>query len=504
MNERDLDLERQLRAWYRREIDDDLPTPTRLVQDVRSIPRNIGDIARHHDRRRGLTLLAAAAVLAVAGGVVLIGTGQHAVVPFPSARTTAAPSLAAEPSPVVQPSPAVRSSAPPTSVTAPSIAPAVTVSGGATWQPAGTMSTPREVPTATLLLDGRVLVTGGTNVDSPALASAEVWDPATRTFTPTGSMHVGRVGHAATLLHDGRVLVVGGDEQRDALTDLEVWDPATGEFTMVATSPDRRRSGLTATTLADGRVLIVGGVDCPRNFVTNKPSICLDPNPDATLLWDPESNALSSGGDLHLDRDWHSATHLPDGRVFIVGGTGEVAGQPESAEVWDPVTGRFQVVGEPIDYRAGVMSSTLLPDGHVLIVGGYTGSLTRNDAWDGPLGTAELWDPATGMFSRAGKMHHIRVGHQAALLGDGRVLVVGGTGAATKDFVNVGLRSSELWDPTTMTFSPGPAMVEGRRGFTLTTLADGSLLAIGGEARNDRGESTEVRDTAEILGAPTR
>ena len=164
------------------------------------------------------------------------------------------------------------------------------------------------------------------------------------------------------------------------------------------------------------------------------------------------------------------------------------------------LTGRFQVVGEPIDYRDGVMSSTLLPDGHVLIVGGYTGSLTRNDAWDGPLGTAELWDPATGMFSRAGKMHHIRVGHQAALLGDGRVLVVGGTGAATKDFVNVGLRSTELWDPTTMTFSAGPAMIDGRRGFTLTTLADGSLLAIGGSARNDRGEDTKVRDTAESWG----
>ena len=177
---------------------------------------------------------------------------------------------------------------------------------------------------------------------------------------------------------------------------------------------------------------------------------------------------------------------------------------PESAEVWDPATSSFQLVGEPLEYRSGGGTATLLPDGHVLIVGGYTGSLTRNDAWDGPLGTAELWDPATGIFSPAGKMHHIRVGHQAALLGDGRVLVVGGTGAANKDFVTVGLRSTELWDPITMTFSPGPAMIDGRRGFTLTTLADGSLLAIGGEARNDRGETTEVRDTAEILGAPTR
>ena len=140
-------------------------------------------------------------------------------------------------------------------------------------------------------------------------------------------MHVSRVGHAAALLHDGRVLVVGGDDLRNALTDLEVWDPATGEFTIVATAPARLRSGLTATTLADGRVLIVGGVDCPRDYVTKKPSVCRDGDPLATLLWDPASEVLSSGGELHLDRDWHDATLLSDGRVLIVGGTGESAGR---------------------------------------------------------------------------------------------------------------------------------------------------------------------------------
>jgi hypothetical protein len=60
--------------------------------------------------------------------------------------------------------------------------------------------------TATLLLDGRVLVAGGGSNGT----SAELYDPATGTWSPTGSMSVGRAGFTATRLADGRVLVAGG------------------------------------------------------------------------------------------------------------------------------------------------------------------------------------------------------------------------------------------------------------------------------------------------------
>jgi hypothetical protein len=68
------------------------------------------------------------------------------------------------------------------------------------FSPTGSLSTARYIPTATLLLDGKVLVAGGLNFVSGYLASAELYDPATGLFSSTGSMSTARVSHTATLL----------------------------------------------------------------------------------------------------------------------------------------------------------------------------------------------------------------------------------------------------------------------------------------------------------------
>ena len=70
---------------------------------------------------------------------------------------------------------------------------------------AGQMNSPRYYHEATLLKDGRVLITGGCN-RAGSLASAEIYDPASGIFVPAGEMTTARCGHTATLLLDGRVL----------------------------------------------------------------------------------------------------------------------------------------------------------------------------------------------------------------------------------------------------------------------------------------------------------
>ena len=73
------------------------------------------------------------------------------------------------------------------------------------------MSSPRSMPTANLLTDGRVLVAGGVGSGASAVASADLYDPTSRTFTPTGSMSNPRFAASSVRLLDGRIFVAGGE-----------------------------------------------------------------------------------------------------------------------------------------------------------------------------------------------------------------------------------------------------------------------------------------------------
>ncbi len=500
MNDTDLELERLLRTHFRDARAED-PTPSALRTAVLAIPQTVREAdTRGSGKRRGVLLLAATVALgAGAFGWATLGGG------LPPEPNPSLPAYLADPSPKVTPAETKNPQESPEGPTATEAPPVIVPNTGegiaVGWLPAGTMSTPRALATATVLEDGRVLVTGGfSGTGRRSLASAEIWDPATRTFTPTGSMGRQRVGHAATLLNDGRVLIVGGEPGVETPNELgaEVWDPATGRFQVVGTIP-ALPPGVTATTLLDGRVLIVGSDVCLGPQTTGRGIPRCDGKSASTWLWNPDGSYVI-GPPLHEHRNWQTATRLPDGRVLIVGNISWGIDTPESAEAYDPVTNAFSRVGEPKDYTISGHTATLLGDGRVLITGGDTDDPTADRLAVGVLRTAEVWDPASGTFVRAGRMDIRRRAHQAALLPDGRVIVVGGSRPRTGDFHDPGTATTEIWDPETGTFSRGPQMASPRERPTLVTLHDGSLFVIGGngdyDARNDVGETL---DTAEIL-----
>jgi hypothetical protein len=75
-----------------------------------------------------------------------------------------------------------------------------------TFSAAGAMGTARQSPTVTLLINGKILITGGANPTDGYASSAELYDPANGGFNPTGSMSTGRVWHTATTLSNGKAL----------------------------------------------------------------------------------------------------------------------------------------------------------------------------------------------------------------------------------------------------------------------------------------------------------
>jgi Kelch motif/Galactose oxidase, central domain len=274
----------------------------------------------------------------------------------------------------------------------------------------------RAYHTATRLPNGRVLVVGGTPRDwtfeGPFLASAELYDPTTGTFSATGSLATARNEHTATLLLDGRVLIAGGnDAEAHSVASAELYDPKSGTFGATG-AMGVARGFHTATLLADGRVLITGG--CPTGW--NGPFVA------SAEIYDPKTGRFSTTGSMHVARVSHTATLLANGQVLITGGTADGTTSLASAELFNPKTGKFTATG-PMTTGRTFHEATLLLDGRVLLTAGDPDGWV----YHGPfLGSAEIYDPKTGTFAATGPMIEKVTSQSATLLADGRVLIAGG------------------------------------------------------------------------------
>lgn len=318
----------------------------------------------------------------------------------------------------------------------------------------GSMGWPRASHAATLLAGGEVLVTGGTSGPGETLVEAERYDPVTGQFTLAHSLLGARNAHAAVLLEDGSVLVMGGQSPL-ALSSAERSSPATGEFAATGAMGEARLLH-TATVLQGGKVLVVGGLSARGGAA-------------GAEVYDPATGKFAPTGPPVVRRFGHTATRLGSGKVLVAGGISTAIGEVvvASAELYDPATGQFTATGDLGAARAD-HTATLLLDGTVLVAGGFD----RVDRGV-PLDTAERFDPATGRFTPVGSLPGARAGHQATLLPGGQVLVTGGAGVTV-------LASTALFDPTSRAFHAAGPLLAPRYLHQATLLPDGRVLVTGG------------------------
>jgi YVTN family beta-propeller protein len=296
-----------------------------------------------------------------------------------------------------------------------------------TFSSSGNMNFARSGHTATLLNNGKVLLTGGWDNSFPQpviQSSAELYDPSTGTFTLTGSMNTARVYHTATLLPDGTVLIAGGDGNGtyffSPLASAEIYDPITQTFTTTGTMSTVRMY-CSATLLNNGKVLIAGGENAFYNSI-----------PEAEL-YDPSSRTFTVTGSLNGARQSQTATLLNNGKVLFVGGT-STTGTSSTNELYDPSMGTFSATGS-MTFARSAQGATELNNGTVFVAGG------QSDDTGNFLAGGELFDPQTGNFTNAVSLSTARYYHTQSLLNNGSVLIAGGP-----------TTSAELFKP--VTFAP--------------------------------------------------
>lgn len=282
------------------------------------------------------------------------------------------------------------------------------VAQGGRWQRLGNLAVARAAPAVVTLPDGNVLVAGGSGQ-----ATAELYDAALGSFLPVGSMSYGRSYATATLLPDGTVLVAGGSGAGGTLDSAEIYDPATRSFRLLEARMSSPRERHTATLLPNGEVLLVGGLDSRTGSI----SLC--------EIYDPRRQTFRVTGGMSLSRYGHAAallpgdTESPAGYVLVVGGVRSFNGQrvPQStAELYALSTSSFAPAGLMSTGRDRPTVTYLPLLGRAIVIGG--------DGRDGQI--AEFYDLTTRAFSLAAAMTLDRSGHQTVPLADGRLLIISG------------------------------------------------------------------------------
>ena len=330
----------------------------------------------------------------------------------------------------------------------------------------GSMSVGRHLRSAALLVDGRVLVAGGSDVQDAPLLTAEVYDPQTGQWAATGSLHHPHRYALLVATADGAALIGGDDPGQDTL--LETWSSTTEQWTQTIVPPfmsrvdgawrdgdhllvlclpdallddmefravdltngqlDSLPSPITARhnslncQLSDGRILLTAGVSYgvgsggePVEFLTRECEV-----------YDPVARGWRPVGDLtvphmHTDRAGQSLVALPDGGALMVSGSGLGAQlYTDVVERWTSATGAWDTK-EPLTQSRDAHTTTLVQSDSVLVVGG--------EGPNGPRSGCYSYDLASDSWSSADSLTQPRLGHTALALADSRVLVIDADGS---------------------------------------------------------------------------
>jgi hypothetical protein len=287
------------------------------------------------------------------------------------------------------------------------------------WDPVSNTFSPTAASTYALfcaghtsMSDGRVFIAGGHIADYTGYAHAVIYDPFKNTLTRVPDMNEGRWYPTTTELANGDILVLSGDVNSNTVTDTlpQIYQVATNTWRNLTSAQLMQALYPVMFVAPNGKVVYAGPEPLSRyldttgdgawtNLATRKftgwrdygPGVMYEtgkildvggsdpPTPTAeTIDLTAATPAWALTGNMHFARRQHNAVVLPDGKVFIVGGSSgsgfdDATNPVLPTEMWDPATGQFTVMPSIAVYRGYHSTAILLPDGRVLSAGGNVG-----------------------------------------------------------------------------------------------------------------------------------
>ena len=199
------------------------------------------------------------------------------------------------------------------------------------------------------------------------------------------------------------------------------------------------------------------------------------------------TNTITAGPTMGTgqDRAGATATLLQNGMVLIAGGSSTSSSVRADAVLYNPTTETFSTLPSKMSASREFATATLLANGKVLIAGGL-------DA-PGPspiTQTTDLFDPTTDTFTQGPNMTTAREHAAAVELSNGTVLIAGGDSGSSA----TALSTTDIYDPATNTFNSGggPAMNHPRTELMATTLYTGDALFAGGDSDGTSDSTAEL------------
>ncbi len=325
-----------------------------------------------------------------------------------------------------------------------------------TWELAGTTFGVGLLSQTTGLADGRVLFTGGLDLlTGQTTNNAAIYDPVAQTTTSL-TMAFPRAGHGASLMGNGKVLVTGGLAAFDPANLLtlftglqvttEIFDPVTNAFSAGPNMLEARALH-TSTTLTNGQVLVAGGISLLP--IVNIPNVS-----STAYRFNPTTNSFGLPSFFSGARFLHSAAPLSNGKVLLAGGltidlsafilSGNILdliiGTRTDCQVFTPGIGGFGTFATVNGMQIGRAGAAIAPlaNGGALIAGGF--QMTIDPATStfvlNATATADRFTQSPNLLAPVASMAAPRLFPTTVNLPDGTVMVVGG-----------GPTSAEIYQP---------------------------------------------------------